>query len=163
MKSTSQSSKSKYRTENYKPNSKTYSQTFSNLEDDYLFDKETKTLIKVGQINIQEKIQSNEGCALDKILDKFIDFGVIDSGVLNNGVRKPRLDLAQLGEIYSQADFYKTKYGLDENMSPEDVFKYVIELEKSNKTNIENLVKKDNISKEEVKTDETKKVVEESK
>lgn len=153
----------KYRNENYKPILKEYSQTFTEYEDDYLFDKESKKLIKVGQINIQEKIQSNEGCALDKILDKFIDFGVVDTGILNNGVRKPRLDLAQLGEIYSQADYYKSKYGLDDNMTPEDVFKTVIELEKSNKTNIESLVKKENISKEEVKTDETKKINEESK
>lgn len=153
----------KYRNENYKPDSKCYSQTFSDLENDYLFDKESKTLVKVGQINIQEKIQSNEGCALDKILDKFIDFGVVDSGLLNNGVRKPRLDLAQLGEIYSQADYYKSKYGLDETLTPEEVFKSVIELEKSNKSNIDTLVKKENIIKEEVKTDETKKVNEESK
>lgn len=153
----------KYRNESYKPDSKTYSQNFSEFEDDYLLDKETKTLIKVGEINIQEKIQSNEGCALDKILDKFIDFGIVDTGILNNGVRKPRLDLAQLGEIYSQADYYKSKYNLDEKMSPEDVFNYVIELEKSNQKNIENLVKKDTISKEEVKTDETKKTNEESK
>ena len=126
-------------------------QEFSEYEDDYALcedetSKDYDQVIVVGQTNIQEKIQSSEGCALDKILDKYLDqldlnaVPVDTSGEVEENY-KP--DLADLAEEYSRVESLKEKYGLDDslgydetirelNRRKQDIDSLILEAEKRN-------------------------------
>ena len=101
---------------------------FSEYEDEYKLcedpdSKDYDKLVKVGTINIQEEIQSYEDCALDKILDKYLDqvddFSVeVDKDVVYENTVP---DLADLGAEYSRVDELKEKYGLDDSLGYDEV------------------------------------------
>lgn len=42
----------------------------------YILDAENKCLVENGEMNVYEKIQSNADCALNVILDKYLDLGI---------------------------------------------------------------------------------------
>lgn len=56
---------------------------FSAEVDAFILDEENKCLVKQGKINVYEKIQSNADCALDVILNKFLDLGMDVPNVYN--------------------------------------------------------------------------------
>lgn len=102
-------------------------QEFSEYEDDYELCEDSESpnydkVIVVGKTNIQEKIQSSENCALNKILDKYLDqlpnmaIEVDNSETFEN--YKP--DLADLGAEYSRVEELKEKYGLDDSLGYEE-------------------------------------------
>lgn len=106
-----------------------YSQSFSNLEPEYALAKNGRELEIVGQIDLQQKIQSFENCALNKILDKFLDLdqylgrpNMTPSDQIYEAVN---YDLADLAEIYEKAEDYKQIFGLDWNLSPNQVFDWL--------------------------------------
>lgn len=106
-----------------------YSQSFSNLEPEYALAKNGHELEIVGQIDIQAKIQSFENCALNKILDKFLDLdqylgrpNMTPSDQIYEAVN---YDLADLAEIYEKAEDYKQIFGLDWNLSANEVFDWL--------------------------------------
>ena len=91
-------------------------QEFSEYEDDYELCEDPESpnydkVLVVGKTNIQEKIQSSENCALNKILDKYLDqlpnmaIEVDNSETFEN--YKP--DLADLGAEYSRVEELKEK------------------------------------------------------
>ncbi len=91
--------------------------------------KNGRELEIVGQIDIQQKIQSFENCALNKILDKFLDLdqylgrpNMTQSDQIYEAVN---YDLADLAEIYEKAEDYKQIFGLDWNLSPNEVFDWL--------------------------------------
>ena len=108
-------------------NSDDYVQEFSSIEKEYKLDDKKMVLVEIGEIDLQEQLNSNLSCALDKILDKFLDLpslnlapNVAQTDEIYDCVHS---DLADLAEIYSRADEYKEKFNLDLNLSPSEVFK----------------------------------------
>ena len=127
---------------------------FSEYEDEFQLcedpdSKDYLKLVKVGQVNCQEAIQSYEDCALNKILDKYLDqrgnlpdFPVLekdDSGVV---YERKEPDLADLGAEYERMEKLKEKYGLDDSLGYDDVIKEL----QSRKVKIGSLI--DNLKKQ---------------
>lgn len=106
-----------------------FQQTFSNFETDYILDQEKKELVEVGKINLQEKIQSNASCALDKILDKFLDINSINNmqhiefsdEVIDAPLKQSNLD--EVAYAKNQILDLKHKYGVDDSVSDSEVIK----------------------------------------
>ena len=103
-----------------------YVQEFSSITKEYKLDDKKMVLVEIGEIDLQEQLNSNLSCALDKILDKFLDLpslnlspNVTQTDEIYDCVHN---DLADLAEIYSRADEYKEKFNLDLNLSPSEVF-----------------------------------------
>lgn len=103
-------------------------QKFSEFEKDYILDNEKKCLVETGKTNVQEKIQSHADCALDKVLDTFLDprfngqvpvFSTDFLNVVDAPVLQSKLD-AQL-EAYAYFESLKQKYGLDPTLTYKEV------------------------------------------
>lgn len=121
-------------------------QTFKECIPDYELDPSLGILVQVGEINIYEKIQSNSNCALDKILDKFLEPEYEDMSIKTDQVMEIKhYDLIDLAELLEDNQVIKSKLKLSDNMSIRDVI---------------NLLKSKSVSKE-VNNDEKKKTDEE--
>lgn len=149
-------------------------QTFDYIRPEYKLDSSKGVLVKVGDINVYELIQSNADCALDKILDKFLMRDNIDNHVVQLIDDKPyecaniNVDLSDLGLAYEKMDALRDKYNVPANYTSfNDIMSYLqsiknevdkraIELEKDR-------VQKENFYKKGIKENEEKKTVEESK
>ena len=136
---------------------------FSEYEDELEYDEENDTLVVVGRINCQERIQSSADCALNKILDKYLPEQIVQSlkdknpiGVDNEHVfeRAPAPDLADLGAEYERLEELKEKYNLDPAL---DYDKVLPELRKR-KVNLDNFIHEaEEASKKSVNVKESKK------
>jgi hypothetical protein len=110
-----------YRTCEYDTNLIT--QTFDYIRPEYKLDSSKDILVKVGDINVYELIQSNADCALDKILDKFLMRDNIDNHVIQLVDDKPyecaniNVDLSDLGSAYEKMDALRDKYNIPANYS----------------------------------------------
>ena len=110
-----------YRTCEYDTNLIT--QTFDYIRPEYKLDSSKDILVKVGDINVYDLIQSNADCALDKILDKFLMRDNIDNHVIQLVDDKPyecaniNVDLSDLGSAYEKMDALKDKYNIPANYS----------------------------------------------
>lgn len=154
--------KIKYRTCEY--DTKDNAQKFDYIINDYAYDNAKDCLVVVGTINIQEKIQSNADCALDKILDKFILHDNIDNHVVQlvndeaYDCSNIDFDLSELGKAYEQLDILKEKYNVPSNYSSvRDVVSYLIKVQSLYSEKIKN--KKEVLKNE----NEKKETIEESK
>lgn len=98
-------------------------QTFDYIRPEYKLDSSKDVLVKVGDINVYELIQSNADCALDKILDKFLMRDNIDNHVVQLVDDKPyecaniNVDLSDLGSAYEKMDVLREKYNIPANYS----------------------------------------------
>ena len=112
--------KIKYRVCEYDSDS---AQTFDYVRPEYKLDSSKGVLVKVGDINVYELIQSNADCALDKILDKFLMRDNIDNHVIQLVDDKPyecaniNVDLSDLGSAYEKMDSLREKYNIPANYS----------------------------------------------
>lgn len=165
--------KIKYRTCEYDCDS---AQTFDYIRPEYKLDSSKDILVKTGDINVYELIQSNADCALDKILDKFLMRDNIDNHVIQLVDDKPyecaniNVDLSDLGSAYEKMDALRDRYNIPANYSSfgdivnylqsikNEVDKRTIELEKDR-------LQKENFYKKGIKENENekKKTIEESK
>lgn len=134
---------------------------FSEMEDEFKLNEKTGQLEKVGVINCQEIIQSNEDVALNKILDKYMPETImqianqqkveVDPNIVHEHF-KP--DLSDLGAEYERLELLKEKYDLPDSMS----YDKVLESLKNKKTSLENdILKIVNKSKGKEETDNEKK------
>lgn len=97
-------------------------QSFKETIPDYELDPTLGVLVQVGEINIYEKIQSNANCALDKILDKFLEPDFEDMSVKTDDVMEIKhYDLIDLAEMIEDTQVVKNKLKLSDNMSIRDV------------------------------------------
>lgn len=97
-------------------------QTFKECIPDYELDPSLGILVQVGEINIYEKIQSNANCALDKILDKFLEPEYEDMSIKTDHVMEIKhYDLIDLAEMLEDSQVIKRKLKLSDNMSIRDV------------------------------------------
>lgn len=154
--------KIKYRTCEY--DTKDNAQKFDYIINDYAYDNAKDCLVVVGTIDIQEKIQSNADCALDKILDKFILHDNIDNHVVQlvndeaYDCSNIDFDLSELGKAYEQLDILKEKYNVPSNYSSvRDVVSYLNKVQSLYSEKIKN--KKEVLKNE----NEKKEIIEESK
>lgn len=154
--------KIKYRTCEY--DTKDNAQKFDYIINDYAYDNAKDCLVVVGTIDIQEKIQSNADCALDKILDKFILHDNIDNHVVQlvndeaYDCSNIDFDLSELGKAYEQLDILKEKYNVPSNYSSvRDVVSYLNKVQSLYSEKIKN--KKEVLNNENAK----KEIIEESK
>lgn len=108
-----------YRTCEY--NTDLITQTFDYIRPEYKLDSSKGVLVKVGDINVYELIQSNADCALDKVLDKFLMRDNIDNHVIQLVDDKPyecaniNVDLSDLGSAYEKMDLLREKYNVPAN------------------------------------------------
>lgn len=111
--------KIKYRTCEY--DTKDNAQKFDYIRPEYKLDCSKDILVKTGDINVYELIQSNADCALDKVLDKFLMRDNIDNHVVQLVDDKPyecaniNLDLSDLGSAYEKMDSLREKYNVPAN------------------------------------------------
>lgn len=165
--------KIRYRTCEYDSDS---AQTFNYIRPEYKLDSSKDVLVKVGDINVYELIQSNADCALDKILDKFLMRDNIDNHVIQLVDDKPyecaniNVDLSDLGSAYEKMDALRAKYNVPANYTSfgdivnylqsikNEVDKRAIQLEQEK-------VQKENFYKKGIKENENEKktTIEESK
>lgn len=139
-----------------------YTQSFNSKELEYKLSKDGLSLEVVGEIDVQEKIQSFSSCALDKILDKFLDVSnyVNPNAKITDEVfdyTDLKSDLADLGDLYDKAEFYKEQFDLPLEYSANEVYKWLDSKSQELGFTIENL-----LSKKGVMNNETKKIEEKS-
>lgn len=109
-----------YRVAEYDSNS---AQTFDYIRPEYKLDSSKDILVKIGDINVYELIQSNADCALDKVLDKFLMRDNIDNHVIQLVEDKPyecaniNVDLSDLGSAYEKMDALRDRYNIPANYS----------------------------------------------
>ncbi|QCS36809.1 hypothetical protein [Tortoise microvirus 111] len=148
----------KYRRPDYLEKQSFEGTLYSPYEPEYVLNEETEELEIVGQINVQEQIQSHAGCALDKIFERFL--GDIPQ---NNPVSTPvdgvydttqRItDLAELGKICDIAEGYRRNNNLSAELSISQIFDLISRQEKSIAAYIAAQTKKgDNNNENEKKT-----------
>lgn len=104
------------------------SQSFSPFEDEYTFDSKKGILVKVGVIDLQERVNSFSDCALDKILEKFTSFEDLPNVQIDNESVcdvSSSFDLSTLGSFYENVDNYKEKFNLPISFTPEQVFEFL--------------------------------------
>lgn len=100
---------------------------FSDTKKAYVYDDENKCLIEQGETNIYEAIQSNADCALNVILDKYLDLG-IDVGNVYNIITDENADVIddclddrdKLEVTLKYHDYMnelRTKYSVPDNVS----------------------------------------------
>lgn len=105
---------------------KDYSQSFSETITDYILNPQTNELEESPiPKNVQAYIQSYVDTALNNVLDRFLPQQIIqdDDGVAD--FTQYTQDLASFGAVLDMAEDYREKFGLDEKMSAQDIFKYV--------------------------------------
>lgn len=103
-------------------------------------DKEKK-LIRDGERDLNELIQSSKDCALDVIYNKFIGSGQgaifpnkfeVKQSAYFDASNLESDDLLELGKLNSKADYYKEKFNLDSKLTVEEVFNKVTEIRLTN-------------------------------
>lgn len=130
----------KYRTCEYITTDVYPGQTFNHIVDEFAYDEESKRLIVVGKIDLQEKLDSSLITCLDNILQRFLnpENPLISQNKIQVDPRiARRFDLAEYGEILASADEMREKYNLNEDVynTPQKVFEYVINLSNENVAN----------------------------
>lgn len=138
-----------------------YTQSFDTKELEYKLSKDGLSLEVVGEIDVQEKIQSFSSCALDKILDKFLDV----SNYINPNAKITdevfdytdlKSDLADLADLYDKAEFYKAEFDLPLEYSANEVYKWLDSKSRELGFTIENLLKEKGVMNNETKKTEEK-------
>ena len=124
-----------------------FSQSFSNLEKTYQFSSKTKKLVETGVRDVQAEIESHRECALDVMLDKFLDPTAQRPYQLVDGITDVHaIDLIDLSDIAVKKEELCIKYGLSPNASLfeiQDVITAKIK-ESEAKINEKNEIKKEN-------------------
>lgn len=133
-----------------------HSQKIDEFEIDYVLDKTLLELKETGKTNVNDKIQSYAECALDKILDQYLDndndisnieFDVDTEPVNGSGLNDKLEDQLNASMYF---DELKNKYDLDPMLSNEDVIKYITSY-KDKYDKILNAYKEDQNAKKEIK------------
>lgn len=121
-------------------------------------------LVVIGEIDIQEQINSNRDCALDVILDKFLHTGIIE-GSYSSGLSLDDFDVNAdpdeadyHDELYNaaiavdQINQLRKKYGLPDSYNEKQVVAHVINLHNNVSKDIERKVKGLESEKKDVKS-----------
>lgn len=121
-------------------------------------------LVVIGEIDIQQEINSNRDCALDVILDKFLNTGIIE-GSYSSGLslgdfafdEEPE-EADYHDELYNasvaadQINQLRKKYGLPDSFNEKQVVAHVINLHNNMSKELERKVKGLNNEKKDTKS-----------
>lgn len=130
-------------------------QTFPKMRKEYRLNEASEVLEEVGEVDIEEFINSFKEQALDNILERFLptDETFEESQTLLS-------DIDILNESFIKAEEYREKFKLSEDMSTSDIFNEV----KKRYTALTDVLEKNNlIKKSEVLENEKETSIEESK
>lgn len=148
----------KYRSYNYfEENDEFTGINTGKTRDTYSRDRVTGKIVKTGEIDVQEQIQSAKPMLLKDMLDKYCTFEEIKASQdVKLQLEEVEDDLISIGSILDTVEEFKDKYELDPTMSAIDVMKYVnskrIDLQKT----VDSLNEMNEInSKQEENKDET--------
>lgn len=113
-------------------------------------------LIKENGVNIYEEIQSNKECALDIVLDKFLNQGILPQFKTSgrDNVMCSKIDLAL--EKFTFFEKLKEKYKLPEEYTEEQVMNFLEKAQAVSGQKIKDLEKVNEIKKEDKKENEEK-------
>lgn len=138
-----------------KKDTSNYSQSFSEEITDYILNPVTNEL-EVSPVpkNIQKYIDSYIDVALDRVLERFLPEQVIEDKDDVADYTQMQEDLAYMGDVFELAEDYRDKFGLDNNMSVQDIFRYVGTKSNELGEKLKNIGKKEIVENEE--TQETK-------
>lgn len=104
-----------YSKEELKNRTSSCSQSFSDLIPEYVYDEINKTVLKVGEINQQEVIDSSKDCAFDRILNRYLETGIAPIGSSNIGVKAKTRAVTPIDnalQLQTMLDKYKD-YGIE--------------------------------------------------
>jgi len=110
--------------------------SFSSLVPKYAYDKDTDSLKIIGKIDTYEEIQSNKDCAIDRILNKFLDLGGDENQFFNvvADITVPvqdapdislKDDLELLMKSKASLGELRNKYGVSDNVSDVEFMKFL--------------------------------------
>lgn len=119
----------KYRVCEYISN---YTQKFDYIVPEYALNEEKTALEKVGEIDIQEQLNSYKDVCLNSILRRFLEPTTEIKNTYDP--RRNHVDLIELGEAIEVANQYRVKYNLTDDIyeNPVKVFEYVKKLSEDN-------------------------------
>ena len=151
-----------------------YQQTFDYLVSDYEWDGVRECLVeKPVKRDLFEEIQSNKDCALDIILDKFGGYPPVQDGkvpihgIVDLDETERRNDLLKMASLIDTAEMYREKYNLPLSMSVSEIYdaidKLSVEMKEFFDNSLTENVKEKSVENVEVKKNEKKEIVEESK
>lgn len=90
-------------------------QKFNDFIPEYVYDDINKTVLKVGEINQQEVIDSSKDCAFDIILNRYLETGIAPIGSSNIGVKAKTRAVSPIDnalQLQTMLDKYKD-YGIE--------------------------------------------------
>lgn len=119
-----------------------FSQSFDRLEKTYILNKKTNSLIESGVRDVQEEIDSHKECALDIMLDKFLDPVSTQAPVtLVDGVADTKAyDLIDLSDLAIKKEELCLKYGLSPNSSLEQIQDVITKKIKESEVNLDETI-----------------------
>lgn len=110
-----------------------FEQKFRDKRPVYKLDEKTKKLVVIDEEDIQKLLDSNKDCALNKVLDRFLATGVVDSGVMASApVFDNELevedgsnhdDLIEAADAINNLTALREKYHFDDKMSYGEMIK----------------------------------------
>lgn len=119
------------------------------FKNEYKYNSKTKELdlIKENGINVYEEIQSNKECALNIVLDKFLNQGILPQfkSFGRDNVMSSKIDLAL--EKFTFFEKLKEKYNLPEDYSEEQVMNFLEKAQVASGQKIKDLEKINEIKK----------------
>lgn len=104
-----------YSKEELKKRSEETSQKFSDFIPEYVYDEVNKVVLKVGEINQQEVVDSSKDCAFDRILNRYLETGIAPIGSSNIGVKAKTRAVTPIDsalQLQTMLDKYKD-YGVE--------------------------------------------------
>lgn len=113
----------------------------SYYEKEYKYNEKTKELELINEkgINIFEKIQSNKDCALNVVLDKFLNTGILPpAGVgSNSNLMKDKIDIAlEKSQFFAKV---REKYNLPDSYTEDEVMNFLEKAQDVSKQKIKDL------------------------
>lgn len=99
------------------------SQSFTPYQDQYVLDPATNELVKLEvQRNVQKYIESFADCALECVMDKFLNVQSVDNDNIIETYNQRRVDLADLGAFMELAEEYREKYEMPLTASVSEIY-----------------------------------------
>ena len=100
-----------------------YSQNFTPLVPTFILDSKSDCLVETGNKDIQKEIDSHQECALDIMLDKFLDPIKNANIQYVDGITEvANIDLIDLADMSKDKEDLAVKYGLNKNASLNDIY-----------------------------------------
>lgn len=103
-----------------------YSQSFTSLVPTFILDSKSDCLVETGYKDIQKEIDSHQDCALDNMLEKFLD-PIQNSNIqyVDGITEVANIDLIDLADMSNDKEELAVKYGLNKDASLNDIYEAI--------------------------------------